>query len=179
VFDWFNYLYACGICNGRKGNHWCILANGTRHTLRRTNAERQAKTYAPPLQGDPLFINPREEDPMEFLRVDLLGTFEITARSKLAEHAKRRANWTIEKLELNLREDLVDARTNHYRMYIDRLKQHIIDRDHGESLDALGLRIEGIRRMDHPMVWREMCRSHTKIAELTPLFETAPEALHW
>jgi len=180
VFDWFNYLYACGTCNGRKLNHWCVRdAQDNLHNLKRSETERSSKNYGPPPVGDPMFIDPRDEDPMRFLRVDLLDTFEVAPRTGLDDHAQKRAVWTIEKLELNLREDLVGARANHYFTYIDRLKQHIVDRDAGESEEDLHLRVECVRRMDHPMVWREMQRSHRKLPRIAELFVQAPEALSW
>jgi len=180
VFDWPNYLHACGICNGRKLNRWCVRdAAGVHHTLTRSPSEREAKTYGPPPAGDPLFIDPRDEDPMRLLRVDLLGTFEVVPRAGLPGWDTDRATWTVEKLELNLREDLVEARANHYLTYSDRVRQHIADRDAGAAPDDLAPRIVGIRRMDHPMVWREMQRSHRRIPVLTRLFTAAPEALGW
>lgn len=180
VFDWHNYLYACGACNGSKLNHWALLnTDGTQVSLSRSRAEREAGTYGPPPEGDSLFIDPREEDPLRLLRVDLLDTFHIVPRSGLDAWSDARAVWTIERLELNEREDLVDARANHYLNYVDRLKQHIAERDSGADQDAIDLRISAIRRMDHPMVWREMQRSHRFVPTLTPLFAAAPEALRW
>ncbi len=180
VFDWFNYLYACGICNGRKLNHWCVSdASGASREFKRSRAERDAGNYGPPPDGAPLFIDPRDEDPLRFLCVDLIDTFWVLPRRGLSDRDEERATWTITKLELNLREDLVDARANHYLAYIDRLRQHIAERDHGASHDELTPRIEGIRRMDHPMVWREMQRSRATLPSVGLLFAQAPEALAW
>lgn len=35
VFDWHNYLYACGTCNGSKLNHWAPRAQRARGSRRR------------------------------------------------------------------------------------------------------------------------------------------------
>ena len=180
VFDWHNYLYACGICNGRKLNQWGVRTSpGVHHTLTRSRAERESKVYAPPPAGDALFIDPREEDPLRLLRVDLVDTFEVVPRVGLDAWDNARAAWTITALELNLREDLVAARAGRYLNYLDSLKQHIADREAGAPDDELAPRIAGIRCMDHPMVWREMQRSHKRISALAPLFVAAPEALSW
>lgn len=180
VFEWHNYLYACGICNGRKLNHWCLrIPGGACVSLSRTKAERESHAYGPPPTGDPFFIDPRTEDPMRFLRVDLVDTFVVVPRSGLDSWERERAEWTIEKLELNDREDLVEARANHYLAYLDRLRLHVADRDGGADCTSIDLRVAALQRMDHPMVWREMKRSRAHIVALAKLFESAPEALAW
>ncbi len=180
VFDWHNYLHACGTCNGCKLNHWRLrVAGGALLTLARTRAEREARSYGPPPEGDPLFIDPREEDPMRLLRVDLVDTFHVVPRPGLDAWDDARAAWTVERLELNEREDLVEARANCFHAYVDRLEQYIAKRDGGADLAALAFRVAAIQRMDHPMVWREMQRSHSHLPELAALFAQAPEALGW
>lgn len=89
VFVWENYLYACGPCNGPKNNRYGIFhqKNGQIIHLSRTRAE--AILEPPP--GDPLLIDPRAEDPLDFLELDLSGTFYFLPRDGLDKRHIQRA----------------------------------------------------------------------------------------
>jgi hypothetical protein len=196
TFVWENYLYACGPCNGRKSNHFAILilAQGqpaTQEVVRPSGAA----VVAPP-DGQPALIDPRVENPLALIGLDLLDTFRFVAlpNPDTADYAVRyaaepyahdlpgtlqaRATYTITTLTLN-RDILPAARREAYEAYKDRLDLYIVRRDRGDSQDALDRRIKALRRMPHPTVWHEMKRQQQAIPELAALFAQAPEALTW
>lgn len=180
AFVWTNYLYACGGCNGAKLNRWRLRdAQGQLHDLRRTAAEREAKTYDAPPTGEPCFLDPRSEDPGAYLHLDLVDTFEITPRPGLGAWATDRAAWTIEHLKLNERPELIDARAGAYRCFVDHAKAHLYDLLVGAPAADLTRRRDALRRDDHPMVWHEMKRQRAHHPDLADLFTRAPELLDW
>ncbi|WP_240358295.1 hypothetical protein [Myxococcus vastator] len=73
VFAWMNYLYACSTCNLRKNDHFAVFAHET-GVLTQVNRARNAPVV-PPAMGDVVFIDPRVEDPTDYLHLDLLDTF--------------------------------------------------------------------------------------------------------
>ncbi len=169
VFVWANYLYACGPCNGPKGSRYPLLVDG--------NVQVPNGTSAPP-PGTHLLIDPRREDPCEFLVVDILNTFSITPRYGLDPVARLRASETITLLRLN-REVLCTSRRHAYLTYRALLAQYVQWSDAGRPDVDLDRAANEIRRMAHPTVWHEMQRLHTRIPELHSLFVRAPEALDW
>ncbi len=72
VFVWENYLYACGPCNGGKLNRFQVLlaANGRLQDLTRGRGD---PVVPPPANARPVFIDPRQEDGLDFIRLDLKG----------------------------------------------------------------------------------------------------------
>jgi uncharacterized protein (TIGR02646 family) len=175
-FAWANYLYACGPCNGPKGNDFAIF-HGPRRTLRNVARARKAPVVPPPA-GDPVLIDPRREDPLQFLSLDLLGTFFFLPLADPGTEAFERARYTIQVLRLNTREHLPAARAQAYKSYRARLKEYIAERDASAPHRRLNRIILGIRGMDHPTVWAEMKRQHGT-RPLHGLFTKAPEALRW
>lgn len=179
VFFWTNYVFSCGACNGVKLAQWSIfLPTGVEKDLtRRTARSREQPT--PPEVGDPLFIDPRREDPAPFLAIDLLGTFLVLPRRGLSPRDRRRAEYTIGVIGLSIREDLANARASNFDSYRARLKEFIQVRDSGEPRQVLQRHVSSLLMMDHPTVWFEMRRQHQHHPDLTQLFQQAPEALSW
>ena len=173
VFIWDNFLYACGLCNGPKNNKFAVFAAASGLF---TPLLRDAVT--PPVPGEPVLINPRREDPLEFFGLDLLDTFEFRPRYRLTETARTRANYTIETLDLN-RDVLKEAREIAYEDYASRLEAYIRQRDSGAAEDRLQRLVRQLQRKEKPAVWREMQRRQHLLPDLQPLFAAAPEALQW
>lgn len=169
TFVWTNYLHACGPCNSPKGSRYPLLVDGQLHLPDGT---------ASPPPGIHLLIDPRNEDPCEFLSVDLLGTFRITPRRSLDSLAAHRASETIDLLRLN-REVLCTSRRHAYLSYRALLAQYIAWSAADRPDTELERAADEIRRMAHPTVWHEMQRLQSKISELNALFVRAPEALEW
>lgn len=175
VFVWKNYLYACGSCNGGKNNAYKIFdATGKITDITRKQGEAVIK----PIAGNDVFINPRFENPLEYLWLDLSGTFAFIAHPSSSAQDKQRARYTIDTLELN-RDILLEARKEAYGNYRARLKEYIFERDNGTSQNKLKSLIASLIHLNHPTVWYEMKRQKQLMPELKTLFEQAPEALNW
>jgi hypothetical protein len=176
VFAWTNYLYACGPCNGPKNNRFAIFGvDGQEHTVTRL----PKAPVLPPQVGEPLLIDPRREDPLDHIELDLVDTFWFLASGDAGSRSYLRAEYTIKLLGLNKRDYLPKARREAYDSYRARLVEYIHRRDVGEPQRRLELVISALRRMGHPTVWREMQRQAQLIPELRGLFEQAPEAMTW
>ena len=170
IFAWMNYLYACGPCNREKGNRFKVidpesraLVNATRHP---------GAPIVPPPRGDAALIDPRRENPLDFLMLDLRQTFEFTPKPDLHGLNCGRARYTIEVLRLNERDHLVVARRSHFESYRALLFDYVREPDAGRRQRIF----RAIRGSGHPTVWWEMKRQR-KWVVLASLFDKAPELL--
>jgi len=177
VFAWRNYLYACGQCNGPKNNQFAVFPRGARNPLEVSRKKGKGAPITPPRTGAPALIDPRHEDPLRFLILDLGGTFYFEPLAPKGTQAHARADYTLRILRLNDREYLPVARASAFGAYRARLSEYISRRDQGASWPELDLHIQGILREAHPTVWKEMQRQHQRYPELRELFRQAPEAL--
>ncbi|HEY0096438.1 MAG TPA: hypothetical protein VGB96_19070, partial [Archangium sp.] len=177
VFAWRNYLYACSSCNGPKNNRFAVFPQGARKPLE--VGRRPGAPIKPPRKGAPVLIDPRHEDPMDFLMLDLRGTFLFMPIPSKGSKDHARAEYTLDILRLNAREFLPVARAEHFRGYRARLSEYVTLRDQCAPKAELGRCIQSIQRAAHPTVWKEMQRQHPQHPELRPLFRKAPEALSW
>jgi uncharacterized protein (TIGR02646 family) len=77
VFVWLNYLYSCGPCNRIKRSHFRVLVSGSGYVdlVRRRNDR-----VIEPLEGSPVLLDPRTDDPLRYLSLDLMGTFLFLPR---------------------------------------------------------------------------------------------------
>lgn len=66
-FDWDNYLYACGNCNGPKNNKFAVFRFNDGE-FQEVNSPKGSPQTEPP-GGECVLINPRKEDAMEFFYV--------------------------------------------------------------------------------------------------------------
>jgi uncharacterized protein (TIGR02646 family) len=173
VFVWENYVYACGPCNSPKGGKFAVFATATGEFTDVTRS-RNAEVVLPE-PGAPVLIDPRQEDPLAFLHLDLLGTFEILPAWGLNAQQKQRAEYTIELLNLN-RDLLVTARSEAFYSYKARLYEYGVRKAQGEPIESLH---HALQNMQHPTVWKEMQRQYQRIPGLKKLFDLAPEALTW
>src|SRR5690349_2197985 len=129
AFVWHNYLYACGPCNVRKTNNFPILSDRTGEILflRRT----AGGSIEPPEAGSSALIDPRREDPLDYMQLDLRETYRFQPFDpdpRSLQH--QRAQKTIDVLGLNDRDFLPEARGTAYlayhgifRLYVDRREQ--------------------------------------------------------
>jgi uncharacterized protein (TIGR02646 family) len=142
-FDWNNYVYACGPCNGPKNNKFAVHqhSNGA---LTVVNPPKGTSTSQPPA-GDPVMINPRTEDPLQFAILDLAGTFEFIALPGITAKEKQRSDYTFnEVLRLNHadREPLRQGRENAYSNYSSRLFEYVMKKR--RIIPPYGKRCNGI-----------------------------------
>ncbi|WP_426133231.1 hypothetical protein [Pseudomonas sp. PWP3-1b2] len=176
VFDWANYLYACGACNGPKSSKYAIISKAGLlvHVGRGKN-----DPVILPASGIHALINPRAEDPQEYLWLDIIDTFNFVAIAAPGTVKEVRATYTCELLALNNRDVLVEARRVAFGSYRARLVEYITARDDGASILELNSLIVALNAMANPAVWLEMKRSHLLRPDLQRLFGLAPEAHNW
>jgi hypothetical protein len=172
TFRWPNFLFACGPCNGKKSNRFAVISRAARSFVEVKRLPRGAVT--PPEEGLAMLIDPRREDPMRSLILDLRFPFHYAPRHERGCLARARAAYTIEVLQMN-REPRPRRRQRAYGEYLARLKEYVVETDAG-ARERLS---RWIQTNHHPTVWREMQRQHGRIDELRALFERAPEALSW
>jgi hypothetical protein len=186
AFVWDNYLYACGPCNGneKRDNYAYIDGRGSLKEVVR----KKGRPIRRPGRGIHAFINPRTEDPLAFLTLDLMvklptgdyddGTLEVVARDGLASSDRKRAAYTIKTLDLN-RDGLPKARLSAFGSYSARLDEYGRKKANGMPQQELDKRRNGLLWMEHPMVFVEMQRQQGLLPPLRTLFDAAPEALAW
>jgi uncharacterized protein (TIGR02646 family) len=177
AFAWRNYLYACGRCNRSKSYQFAVFPRGTRRPVEVSRHPGDA--IRPPRKGTAVLIDPRYEDPMAFIELDLQGTFIFVPVARKGSRDYERANYTLRILRLNDREVLREAREEHFGAYRARLKEYIALRERGAPKETRERHMQAIRRAAHPTVWKEMQRQHRRHPELLQLFLQAPEALGW
>jgi uncharacterized protein (TIGR02646 family) len=176
AFAWDNYVYACGPCNGPKNNHFAVFdAAGLEHDV--TPPRPAPSPRVPPVAGDPLLINPREEDPFVFLVVDL-PTGTVVLKPGLPTMEARRAEYTRDVLGMNERR-LPKARKDAFTGYRARLFEYVVTKEGGASGDQLAQLRDSLLDLDHPTVWAEIKRQQAMEPALADLFQRAPEALNW
>jgi uncharacterized protein (TIGR02646 family) len=177
AFVWENYLYACGTCNGPKNDKFAVFdpVTGVLTSITRLSAGLASN---PPV-GTAVLIDPRREDPLHFFELDMKDTFQFVPAFGLSPQERDRAVYTENVLRLNERDLLVQARKTAYGSYIARFKEYVVDKNNGVNSLRLTLYVTGLKRMDHPTVWREIQRQHVRYPHLAGLFSQAPEALTW
>lgn len=177
VFVWENYLYACGRCNGPKNNRYAVFSHKSGNFVEVTRKRDQP--VVPPEPGDHVFLDPRTENPLDFIELDLRDTFYFTPTGLPTSRNYQRAQFTIEVLQLNDRDELPLARRQAYDSYKARLSEYIHAKVQNKPQTDLNNLVESLKRMNHPTVWQEMKRQHLLHPQLTMLFHQAPEALDW
>jgi uncharacterized protein (TIGR02646 family) len=178
VFSWANYLYACGSCNRGKSSKFPVVSDLSGQIIHLTRA--QGEPILPPEAGTAALLDLRQEDPLEYLRLDLQDTFyfePVSSDETSLDH--RRARIAIEILGLNARDYLCRARAEAFDSYLARLDQYVLWRDAGVGQATLDRLERSLRRMGHPTVWIEIKRQRDQFPALRRLFEQAPETLEW
>ena len=174
AFVWENYLLACGQCNRSKGARFSVVHLGDLVDVTR----RRGAPVVKPRPGAPAPIDPRREDPLDLLDLEIVDTFRFLPMENLPAVDGKRAQYTIEILKLN-RDVLTVARREAYRAYRALLFEYRGLRDTGAAAGELDARKEAILSSAHPTVWREMQRQYPRIDELRDLFLDVPEASAW
>ncbi len=174
VFAWENYLYACGPCNGPKGNAFAVLPTGS--NVATSVARAKGDAIVQPLAGDAALLDPRCDDPLDYLELDIVETFVFRPRPGIGARAKERARYTIETLGLNARSAVIEARRTAYENLLTVLERVVSLVEQKRPLDRVRTAVE---RTTHRSVWEEMKRQHTRVPELTLPFSKAEVALTW
>jgi uncharacterized protein (TIGR02646 family) len=181
TFLWENLLYACSRCNRPKSNKFAIFPQTQPPSTNYIEYKhpKQGTPVRPPA-GSAVFIDPRKEDPMDFLWLDITATFVfVPVDADENSISWKRAKYTIETLKLNSEDALIEARQRAYENYFIRLDFYVNKKQNGGSSTLLTRISDGIKKEGHRTVWKEMQRQHTSIRALQELFNNAPEALNW
>ena len=177
VFSWENYLYGCQRCNRPKSSICEVYAHSTGKRISIPMVVKESSGL--PEAGDPLLINPRVEDPMRFMMLDLLDTFFFIPTGLPYSIDWERAKHTIDLLKLNEEDVLPAARFEAYENYVTRLEKYAHQKTGGATPHSLEPLINSLKKMGHPTVWHEIKRQKSRNAMLSQLFTVAPEALTW
>jgi uncharacterized protein (TIGR02646 family) len=177
VFIWKNYLYSCGLCNSKKNNHYAVIVGNEIQPITR----KKNDPIVPPPAGKGVFINPRIENPLDSLELDLGddldGTFFFQPRYHLSEDSidYKRAKYTIDTLALNDRDYLCRGRRHGALNYRARLIEYQQEKSNVKRQNF----IEAFKEMSYPTVWQEMKNQYKNIPSIYSLIEEFPEILDW
>ncbi|PMZ85271.1 MULTISPECIES: aminoglycoside phosphotransferase [unclassified Pseudomonas] len=184
AFQWQNYLFACGPCNGPKSNRYGVILNNSVSEFIR----KKDDLIVPPPGGQSALINPRIEDPTLFLELDLGGvtpdgtvldaTYEFIVHDGLSATDQARAKFSILVLGLN-REVIRAARENAFSGFRARLKEYVDARQQNASQAELSILKQAILNTPHLTVFFEMRRQRGWLPQINHLFSSAPEAIDW
>ena len=173
-FKWKNYCYACGPCNQPKSDLFAVFENSNGNEINLKEIQKNT----PPPAGQALLIDPRADNPLDFLYLDTTDTFRFVP-FKDDDKDIRRAEYTIEILGLNSRSHLVRARQIAFANFRARLFEYVSRKESGTSDAQLVPLIKSLKSEHHQTVWHEMIRQRSLHPELEDLFNRAPEALTW
>jgi uncharacterized protein (TIGR02646 family) len=176
VFDWMNYVFSCGPCNGGKNNNYSVIDPDQVVIDLRTH--RIQNGIIPPPAGLEALIDPRVENPLVYLWLDLSGDFRFAVFDEVDPTRSRRAEFTLRVLKLN-RDMLLAARRNAFGGYRDRLAQYVARKAVNAPLAELQQRTADLMITPHRTVWLEMKRQRNLLGPIAELFQQAPEALAW
>ncbi len=193
TFEWENYLLACGQCNQDKLDKCFVIdETGEIHVTKR-GQEPIYKTIA--------FINPRKENPYDFLWLDLsTGMFDVIDDLPIID--KHKAEKTIEILKLD---KFADERKSVARDYmnemarlvrimqatdVDYIRREVQEDEKSkidENLELLQVKEfikqsvkQYIQKHRHPSVWYAIKTIERKISpKWQNIFAFIPEALTW
>lgn len=194
AFLWKNYLFACKKCNTDcKSDRFAVWTTQNQ----RFNLPRNQE----PVEGQNLLIDPRTENPEDFLIINL-NTFEFEIIPSAGTFEFEKASYTVDLLKLNQRDLLIQARKNFYNHCYDslerlcrireaatteELRQILRPNDDVEfdlPLAQLKEDITETYRMSilshaHRSVWRAIQLQSISYPKWDALFTRLPEALHW
>jgi 5-methylcytosine-specific restriction endonuclease McrA len=159
-FVWENYVYACGPCNGPKNNKFAVFNDDEDGQFVEVNPPKGTPAAEPPA-GNSAFINPREEDPLDYCILDLAGSFQFVVLDELDDDKKLKAEYTyntVLRFNHRDREPIRQARENAFGMYKARLYLYVKSKLEGANEAALQKIIKQIKGECHSTVWKEMQR---------------------
>jgi len=173
AFDWENFLPACGECNLMKRDKFRVYVNITKswHDISAVGTPSDLRF------GMPALLNPRNEDTMDLLGIELKDTFLYYSRYPQGTVEYERAYYTVVLLGLNTNETLREMRKNSFAAYISHLKCYLNAAGRHDQQDQIR---KTILNIPIASVWWEMKRqSQSKHHELNSIFQQVPEAKLW
>lgn len=183
TFAWSNYLYACGPCNVAKSSEFAVFVGV--QTSPSSVARARGAPPKKPIAGAPVFIDPRTDDPLDYLIVDVGGpqsTGFLGPRPGISLRNAARATYTIDELGLNKRTYLPKARYDTYEVTLAALYRAAAALQVG-SLEPAPLALAGAQRVithtPHRFVWEFMKRERASLSSVDRLLKWVPQAIHW
>lgn len=176
VFVWENYAHVCVACNSKKRDRFAVFSKGTGKFTELIR--KRGEPIIEPEAGQMVFIDPRREDGMELMELNLETGMFLSLGGKKSKRYQR-AEYTLKILGLNERQRERKQRVGAYQTYRVYLEHYIEKRDAGKPAEELERHVKDMREKGHPTVWAEMKRQRSVIKELNELFTQAPEALNW
>ncbi|MBB6048623.1 hypothetical protein [Armatimonas rosea] len=175
TFRWANFVPACGSCQRVKNNTVLIYRADTGQLYRVLENQE-------PLAGDPVLIHPRQENPLQYLRLRFPSCrFEPRADEGTQEY--ERAKHTIDFLKLNTRDSLRTARENAFGSFKARLIEYKTKKQAEVPEEELRQLQRSLLGCNWQVVWEEMksnvLHEPDPLPELVTLFQDAEEALTW
>ena len=204
-FVWENYILACKKCNTHhKLDNFAVFkpANSS-------NVVKMVRGIKPP-NTKSVFIDPRVENGMDFMILDIKGrTFffvpiEMEIDGSAVTINSKKAEYTINLLQLNNRDALVRNRKKKAREFVSELQRYIqikrsnnidellqlvnpLDIDDFDNeipfnrhkTNLLNGIVENIRSSSHVTVWEELKRQRENLPNTNKLFKQEPNALKW
>lgn len=166
-FDWQNYVYACTICNqGFKSDKYAVFDEDNKVI----EFDRSLPITDPVPIGLHVLIDPRSENPLDFLQLDLhTGRFIPIGDSV----QKKRGEYTRDLFELNESSlaTIRKAAFQNFVHYLTMLKAAKLENDLLASTNILA----EIRKLNHPTVLVEMRRQSNHYQLLEDLFSYSPD----
>lgn len=202
AFHWVNYLRICYRCNsGYKGDKFAVFNPVGSDIVYHLPITRG--TYPIPPTNDAVLINPRTDNPQDFLMLDIsTGIFLPIPGPNSRDRA--RANYTIDLLHLNIDDDLLRYRRKALQGYLNKLDRYIKVKQASDFPSLLYVlpfadqaivvqtnpfikeqqRLLDKLKMDmqddlFPVAWREIVAQQNLIPQINDLFNAAPEAVSW
>lgn len=175
AFRWDNYLYACGACNGTFKNDQFPLFDATGQVI--AVSRRRNAPVVPPPAGDPVFLDPHQINPMDFMELDP-ETGLFVESGEPGQRGYERAAQTIAILGLNRRDDLKRARQAAFEYYRDSAEAYVREKAAGAAADELARRRRLLLDYPHVSVWFEIKRlAKQGVTRYRSIFDAAPELL--
>jgi uncharacterized protein (TIGR02646 family) len=185
-FEWENYLYACGPCNGPKNDKFAVFPKGKKNYVV-VNPKRGALPIKP-INGEIAFINPRSENPLDYAILDLSATFKFVPRPGLSSRQKKKFEFTYnEVLRLNSgeREPLRQARKNAYENFKSRLFRYKVELNGANDVVKLNKMKMNLLGEAHITVFHEIVRQYVLgildsfDSEFADIIDQIPDIKNW
>lgn len=193
TFDWQNYLLACRTCNTDYKSDKMYVFDNTN-----TNNPILLIRDTPPSSTQIAFINPRAENPMDFMKLNL-SDFQFYAIHPPNTQAHQKAEKTLEILQLNNRRTLIHNRKHAFDYYKRLLREYVAVKNATthqqleQALDGhppidnnapfepqqqqiLTALKQNFKKSEHATVWYEIIRQqHTLSNQIQQHLQQAPE----
>lgn len=166
-FHWANYVFACAICNqDAKGDRYAVFGVGDQII----EFNRQWPKSDPPPVGDPVPIDPRAEDPLDHIKLDLLTG--IPTPIELANRSYSRARYTIDLFKLDA-DDLTRIRRQAFASFVQYLELFAEALEAADAARAARV-LRELTELPYPTVLVEMRRQAEDFPRLAELFNLVP-----